>query len=528
MPTAQELPVDTSASALDMANNVFGAGVTVNSASYSGDAASSGIYTNGDAISSELTPGDTGVILSTGRATDITNNSGTTNTNEAAGTSTNTSGVNNDADFNAISGGLSTFDASFLEVDFTPDGDFLTLDFVISSEEYPEYINSQFLDVVGIWVNDTQATVNVGSGQVSVGNINGNTAANLYNDNTGDQFNTEMDGFTVTLSVVAPVNAGVPNTIKIGVADVSDSAFDTNLLIAGGSAQASLVADDDVANVGVNSSKTIDVLDNDSTTGGTLTITEINGIAVSVGDSVTLTTGQTVTLNADGTLTVDADGDVETAYFNYTVENGLGNEDTGIVQFNQMPCFLAGTLIDTVDGPKPVENLSPGDCVLTRDDGPQPIQWIGSRSITACGRFAPIKIAAGTLGAERDVYLSPQHRVLVCDAWTELLFGEHEVFVKAKDLINDCTIRPVLHGETITYFHLLFQKHQIVTSSGLASESYLPGPMMSKSFDAEAQAEILALFPELHDISNCRWQSARPILRSFEARTLVNAWTRRH
>lgn len=522
MPTATPLPINTNATAMQMANNIFGAGVTVNSATYTGATASSGIYTNGDAVSPELTPADTGVILSTGNATGITNSAqfwNPTNTNQVADRSTNTSGPDNDADFNAIAGS-NTYDASFLTVTFTPDGNFLTLDFVISSEEYPEFISSEYLDVVGIWVNGVQATVSVGDGNVSVGNINGNTAANLYNDNTSDQFNTEMDGFTVTLSVVAPVNAGVPNTIKIGVADVSDTGYDTNLLIAGGSAQASLVAADDSVTVGLNGTKTLDVLANDSTTGGTMTITHINGTAVSVGSMITLTSGQTVTLNADGTLTVVGDNDVETAYFNYTVSNGLGQTDTGIVQINQMPCFVAGTMIDTPDGPVAVEDIVAGDLVLTRDDGPQPVRWAGSRQTRASGDFAPVCISAGSFGATTDIWLSPQHRVLIRDIWAELLFGEAEVLVKAKDLVNGATVRRIAEDRDITYVHLLFDRHQILSSDGLESESYLPGPMMSKSFDAEAQAEILSLFPELADISSCNWRAARPILKTHEARAL--------
>jgi hypothetical protein len=424
----------------------------------------------------------------------------------------------------ALGGGFPVFDVAFLEATFTPNGNVLTLDFVISSEEYPEFINSAFLDAVGIWVNGTQATVGIGSGQVSVGNINGNTAANLYNDNfTGannDAFNTEMDGFTVTLSVSAPVNAGVPNTIKIGVADLSDNSYDTNLLIAGGSAQANLIGVDDALNVGVNSSKTIDVLGNDISTGGTLTITHINGIAVVAGSSVTLTSGQTVILNADGTFTVLSDGDVETAYFTYTVNNGLGQADTAIVQINQLPCFVAGTLIDTPTGPVPVQDLRPGDLVLTLDNGAQPLRWIGAREIEAKDNFAPIRICAGSYGAEADVLLSPQHRVLIRDVWAELLFGESEVLVKAKDLVNGKTVRREESGEAVTYVHLLFDQHNIVTSSGLLSESYLPGPMMRHTFPEESCAEIITLFPELADIDSSGWEAARPILKTYEAQAL--------
>ena len=530
MPLAQDLPINTGASALDMAQAIFGPGIVIDPdpalTFFSGAGTASGTYSNGDAISEELTPGDTGVIISTGNATDITNNSNTLNTNTAAGTSTSYStAASSDADFNGLAGGANVFDVAFLQTTFTPNGSVLTLDFVISSEEYPEYINSNFLDVVGIWVNGTQATVNIGSGQVSVGNINGNTAANLYNDNfTGannDAFNTEMDGFTVTLSVSAPVNAGVPNTIKIGVADVSDSNFDTNLLIAGGSAQANLVAIDDALNVGLNSTKTIDVLANDVATGGTMEVKQINGITVNPGDSVILTSGQTVTLNLDGTLTISSDGDTETAYFNYTVEDGLGNSDTAIVQVNQLPCFVAGTLIDTPSGPVPIETLRAGDLVITADDGAQPIAWIGQRETEALGDFAPVCISAGSFGATSDVWLSPQHRVLVRDIWAELMFGEPEVLVKAKDLVNDKTVRRVPSEHSVTYVHMMFDRHQIVESHGLASESYLPGPMMSKCFDPDARAEIIALFPELADIETGAWDAARPILKSHEARALT-------
>lgn len=262
MPIAQELPIDINATALQMANAIFGSGVTVSSATYSGDFRSSGIYSSGDTVSPGVVPGDTGVIMSTGLVADFTNNSGTTNTNISGSTGTNTTGINFDSDFNTLAG-RNTFDAAFLEVVFTPAGDFITVDFVIASDEYPEFVNSTFLDTVGVWVNGVEATVSIGNGQASIGNINSATTPNLYKDNTSDQFNTEMDGITVTLTFVAPVNAGVPNTIKLGVADTSDPNYDTNFLIAGGSIQSSIVAQDDSANAGLNSSKTINVLDND-------------------------------------------------------------------------------------------------------------------------------------------------------------------------------------------------------------------------------------------------------------------------
>ena len=354
MATATELPINTKATAMQMAEEIFGNGVTVNSAAYYGDAKSSGIYTDGYATSPGVMPGDTGVILSTGKATDFTNSSGTSNTNISASTGTDTSGVNNNADFNALAG-ASTYDAAYMVVNFTPLGDFITIDFVLSSEEYPEYINSAYNDVIGVWVNGVQAQVTVGNGSASIGNINGGATGNIYHDNTADQFNTEMDGFTVTLTFVAPVNPGVPNTLKIGVADVGDAGYDTNLLIAGGSVQSTIVAQDDTVSMQLNGEKTVDVLDNDSSTGGTLTITHINGQPVTAGSTVTLGSGQQVTLNPDGTFTVLGDNQAETVYFNYSVEDEVGNTDTAMVKVVQVPCFTGGTMIATPFGEMPVE-----------------------------------------------------------------------------------------------------------------------------------------------------------------------------
>lgn len=524
MPPAVELPIATldggTVNATDLANEIFGAGVTVNSATYSGDLRSAGIYSNGDTVSTGVTPGDTGVILSTGLAEDFTNSDGTLNTNQATNRSTNTAGVDNDTDFNALAG-AGTRDASFLEIDFTPAGDTLTIDFVISSEEYPEFVNSAFLDVVGVWVNGTEAQVSIGNGTASIGNINGAQTPNIYNDNTGDAFNTEMDGFTVTLTFVAPVNVGVTNTIKIGVADVADANFDSNLLIAGGSAQTVIVAQDDSITMGNNDTSNLDVLANDSSTAGTLTVTQINGMTATVGSPITLGTGQQVTLNADGTFTIAGDGDAETVYFNYTIEDTSGNTDTALVEVTQTPCFVEGTRIETPKGPRPIETLRIGQRIITRDRGPMRIRWIGSTKVEAKGKLTPVRISAGSFGASRDILLSPNHRVLLQDLWAELMFGQAEVLVKAKDLVNHKTVRWAPSEDGVTYYHILLDSHQLLSSDGLVSESYHPGAQTLDGFDQATFDEIALLFPSLVGNLGGYGPSARLSLKSSEARLLM-------
>lgn len=524
MATGDELPINENATAMQMANTIFGPGVTVNSASYDGWNQSSGIYTNGDSVAPGLTPSDSGVILSTGRASHVTQSNG--DPNRSTNTSTNTSGDNNDSDFNAAAGDTSTYDASFLEVNFTPTTDFITMQFVFSSEEYPEYTGSIYNDVFAVWVNGNLVTspiVNI----TQINSVNGAANGTLFNDNTNDDFNTEMDGFTVTLTLVMPVNKDEPNDIKIGIADVGDSSYDSNVLIAADSIQGEFIAGADSISHYEGVTTVLDVLANDPTSGGVAFITHINGIAVDPGDTVTLSDGTEVTLTLTGELDINPPATQtgltsnETINFTYTADDGNGITDTAFVTVTAIPCFVRGTMILTSEGEKAVEHLSLGDMIETRDNGLQPIRWIGSRTVAAEGRFAPVAIEAGTFGMHRRLVVSPQHRVMLTHWMAELMFGEEEVLVAAKDLVNECSVR-VLEGGEVEYFHLLFDQHQIIWSEGLATESFLPGPTVMNDLDAEVQDEVLALFPDIDPDTKVGYgPAARLPLRGYEARAML-------
>jgi len=528
MVAGRELNYNTGASARQMAETIFGNGVRVTGASYSGDNSSSAIYSNGDAIAGNVTPSDTGVILSTGSATRFTNNSWRANNSNQ--TTSNSNGRNNDQDFNNIAG-TNTFDASFLVVDFIPDdvpgNDTMSIQFVFSSEEYPEFSTSIYNDMVGVWINGSHVPLSISNTETAVGSVNQFNNINLFQSNTGSDFNTEMDGFTLSMTLTIPVVPGAVNSIKIGIADVSDNLYDSNLLIAANSVQTMLVADQDLVTILNGSTKTVDVLANDiNNTTGTMVVTHINGVAVVAGQTVTLPTGQTVKLNADGTFDITTDDDFETSSFNYGIKS-IGSDgtvletDVGFVTVETIPCFVAGTMIDTVDGPRAVEGLDTGDMVITRDDGPQPLRWTGKRTVPAIGKMAPICIRENALGRHGEVRVSPLHRVLVKDALVELMFGEPEVLVAAKDLVNDRSIR-VVEGGSVEYVHLMFDRHQVVYSAGLATESFFPGPQASKSFEAEIMAELASLFPELDMTTGDGYgPAARPLLKRYEANAML-------
>lgn len=332
MPDAVDLNVTTTTDATTIANTIFGDGIQIVSATLTGAAGQAGTYTGGETTSAGVVPSDSGVILSTGNATDFTSGGAGTDTNTSAGTSTNQGGAG-DADLDAIST-TSTNDAVVFEAEFIPDNDFITMQFVFSSEEYLEYVNSGVNDTLGVWVNGNFVPLTSSGDTVSIDTVNNTSNSNLYVDNPAnvDAFNTEMDGFTVTLSFKAQVTAGDTNTIKIGLADGGDSAYDSNVLIAADSVQTVALAFEDSVTLEANSVTVVDVLANDrDSEGGGLKVTEINGQAVAPGDSVTLNTGEVVTLNDDFTLTVATDGDLGETVFTYAVENASGVSDVGMV-----------------------------------------------------------------------------------------------------------------------------------------------------------------------------------------------------
>ena len=185
-----------------------------------------------------------------------------------------------------------------------------------------------------------------------------------------------------------------------------------------------------------------------------------------------------------------------------------------------LACFVTGTQVMTPDGPVAVEDLEAGDLVLTRDHGAQPVRWAASQTVSGMHHLAPITISAGRYGARREIQISPQHRVLVTGWQAELLFGEAEVLVPAKALIDDQGVRQV-PCRRVTYHHLLFDTHQIIESHGFWSESYYPVAHRAAGWAGETQAELTEIFPAL-DIGDLG-PLARPTLPVQLARLLRQA-----
>jgi hypothetical protein len=234
-------------------------------------------------------------------------------------------------------------------------------------------------------------------------------------------------------------------------------------------------------------------------------------------------------------------GRIEVVFSDDNPEDGTvffyGPEDdlvpTGQLDFtnieNVIPCFTPGTKIATPKGERLVEELRVGDRVITRDNGIQEIRWVGARQMTgaefeAAKHLRPVLIRQGALGndlPERDMLVSPNHRVLVANDKTALYFEESEVLVAAKHLTGLDGVDIVDVSET-TYIHIMFDQHEVILSDGTWTESFQPGDHSLAGVGDEQRSEIFEIFPELATREGIdRYTSARRSLKKHEAKLLT-------
>jgi len=230
-------------------NVLLGPGVSVSNVFYSGPNAAIGTF---NAVNTNLGI-DEGIIMTTG--TIANNNDGPHGPNDQA-----SAGVdNNSAGYGPLTNlvGTNTYNAAVLEFDFVPFSDTVKFEYVFGSEEYPEFVGTQFNDVFAFFISGPgiNGTKNMaiipGTTQaVAINNVN-NGPANagpctncaFYNNNGNgnnapfdvDPQYIQYDGFTTPLRATSKVECGETYHLIIAIADVGDGIYDSGIFLAANS-----------------------------------------------------------------------------------------------------------------------------------------------------------------------------------------------------------------------------------------------------------------------------------------------------
>ncbi|HUG84284.1 MAG TPA: choice-of-anchor L domain-containing protein [Euzebya sp.] len=228
------IAVVPSGGALDarqLASNLVGDDIQVINATLTGGAQGAGLFAGG----ADILGFDQGIVLSTGFVTDVV---GPNDADDTSGV-LNTPG---DADLSVLAG-QETFDAVVLEFDFVADADRVRFEYVFGSEEYEEFVGSNFNDVFAFFVNGVNCAT-VAGGPVSVNTVNSGANSGFFRPNPfsfdgPSPLDIELDGLTTTLPCESAIVRGGTNHLKLAIADASDPILDSGVFIRAASFQVS-------------------------------------------------------------------------------------------------------------------------------------------------------------------------------------------------------------------------------------------------------------------------------------------------
>ncbi len=245
-------------------------------------------------------------------------------------------------------------------------------------------------------------------------------------------------------------------------------------------------------------------------------------VVIRMTDPNSATTGDTL-VNAGYALIPPAGGSVPPPYDPVTGEFVLGNvvggSNNGATPYSEIPCFVAGTMIDTPDGPRAVEDLKSGDFVSSDDGRVVPLVWVGRHELTAADlkrapNLAPIRFEAGSVGNARALRVSPQHRLVLDAADVEIWFGEPEVLAPALAWLGQEGVQQEAPVSAVTYCHFACARHEIIRADGARAETLLPA--------AARASHLRRMLNDLNGVAfSGEGKPARPVVRLYEAQAFL-------
>ena len=186
-------------------------------------------------------------------------------------------------------------------------------------------------------------------------------------------------------------------------------------------------------------------------------------------------------------------------------------------------CFAAGTRILTATGEVAVEQLHPGDRVVTlagRGLPVKPVLWVGRRHVVLAGRadaaeMAPIRVKAGALGPntpKRDLVVSPDHCLYLDGA-----------LVPARLLVNGRSVVAEIGMAEVTWYHVELETHEVLVAEGASAESWLD--CGNRSWFENAPVALLTV-PGNLDTLGTGWDATRacaPLVHGGERLAAIRA-----
>ena len=168
--------------------------------------------------------------------------------------------------------------------------------------------------------------------------------------------------------------------------------------------------------------------------------------------------------------------------------------------------FARGTLIQTPQGPVAIEDLLPGDEIVTAEYGPTRLLWVGSMTLVPKPNGAPPQDARMTrvmpeaFGMGKpitNVMFGPGARILTQASPLQRHKDNAQILAPVRHLIDGHGVIEITPPRPVTVYHLCLAKHATIKAGGLCVESYHPGSSFERKMGAKMLALFLSFFPHI-------------------------------
>ncbi|EAQ05048.1 hypothetical protein OB2597_07180 [Pseudooceanicola batsensis HTCC2597] len=193
-------------------------------------------------------------------------------------------------------------------------------------------------------------------------------------------------------------------------------------------------------------------------------------------------------------------------YTMYATENGFGEQEVRAPSSPEFQsafnAFAHGSLIATETGDVAVEDLRPGMQVLTRERGPQPVQWIGIMTHIPSPHSGKLltRVTAGRFGTaqpELDLLAGPGARMLHRPTGDRFACGDKFAYTPLRDYIDGDSVIGIAPRMATDTYHICLRHHGTIRVCGLDMETFHPGMTILGQMGAHTRDLFVSMFPHI-------------------------------
>lgn len=170
--------------------------------------------------------------------------------------------------------------------------------------------------------------------------------------------------------------------------------------------------------------------------------------------------------------------------------------------------FARGSLVQTAQGQIAIEDLQPGDMLITSTGQAAELVWIGSSSFTPSetGRRAPlVRIMADAFGVNRpDRFLTvgPGARILQTPPSLRGTADGAQLLTPARAFVDGVNVIEVVPPTPVRLFHLCLKQHAAINVGGLEMETFHPGIAATHQVTHALRDQFLSLFEHIAHVAH--------------------------